>query len=244
MRGEATEPRSGRRRAPPRSGEPVRLALCWSASSTCPRDATWTGSARSPTACGAVARRRARRRRSSPVGVHARRAGRPRRGARGARPRRRGRGAVLDRRSRRRAPALRRARRRAVRRARRHQGRARAGRRRSTRVRRVVGATSSGCRCSSTTTPIPKHRDLPNARRRAFAARAPDFGPAAPASASGRDRGRRAPPLVACNCVLVSRDVTVARQHRAARCGNGRRAARRARAGLLPRRRRAGRRCR
>jgi glutamate formiminotransferase len=58
----------------------------------------------------------------------------------------------------------------------------------------------------------PEHRDLPNARSTSFRSRKPDFGPDAPHRRLGATAVGARPPLVACNCVLVSRDVTVARR--------------------------------
>lgn len=58
----------------------------------------------------------------------------------------------------------------------------------------------------------PEGRDLPNARSTSFRSRSPDFGPDEPHKRLGATAvgGRR--PLVACNCVLISRDVSVARR--------------------------------
>src|SRR5262249_2011012 len=58
----------------------------------------------------------------------------------------------------------------------------------------------------------PEKRDLPHARTHGFKSRKPDFGPAAPhprlaATAVGAWR-----PLIAINCVLVSRDIADARR--------------------------------
>ena len=58
----------------------------------------------------------------------------------------------------------------------------------------------------------PKHRDLPNARSTSFHSRSPDFGPSAPHSRLGATAVGARQPLVACNCVLVSRDISVARR--------------------------------
>jgi len=58
----------------------------------------------------------------------------------------------------------------------------------------------------------PEGRDLPNARSTSFRSRAPDFGPGVPHARLGATAVGARRPLVACNCVLVSRDVTVARQ--------------------------------
>jgi glutamate formiminotransferase len=58
----------------------------------------------------------------------------------------------------------------------------------------------------------PEHRDLPNARSTSFHSRTPDFGPDAPHPRLGATAVGARRPLVACNCVLVSRDVSVARR--------------------------------
>ncbi len=55
-------------------------------------------------------------------------------------------------------------------------------------------------------------RDLPHARTHAFRSRRPDFGPAAPHPELGATAVGARKPLVACNCVLATPDVTVARQ--------------------------------
>ena len=237
--------RGYRRRARrPSSPQPLRWPPCWSASSTCPKGATWSGCARSPRACG-----------PSLVDVHADAdhhrsvftlAGPGPRDAVRRRPRARGRGrrAVLDRRPRRRAPALRRARRRAVRRARRHEGRTGAGRRRGPRLRRVVGERVRGAG-------VPVRRRRPRAAatsrtraRRAFAAGRPTSDPSAPHPRLGATAVGARRPLVACNCVLVSRDISVARRIARDDARAIGRPARRARARLLSCPRRSARRCR
>lgn len=58
----------------------------------------------------------------------------------------------------------------------------------------------------------PEHRDLPNARSTSFHSRAPDFGPGEPHDRLGATAVGARAPLVACNCVLVSRDVSIARR--------------------------------
>jgi glutamate formiminotransferase len=58
----------------------------------------------------------------------------------------------------------------------------------------------------------PEHRDLPSARSTSFHSRAPDFGPPAPHPRLGATAVGARRPLVACNCVLVSRDISVARR--------------------------------
>jgi glutamate formiminotransferase len=58
----------------------------------------------------------------------------------------------------------------------------------------------------------PEGRDLPNARSTSFRSRSPDFGPDAPHARLGATAVGARRPLVACNCVLVSRDITVARR--------------------------------
>ena len=58
----------------------------------------------------------------------------------------------------------------------------------------------------------PEHRDLPSARSTSFRSRAPDFGPSAPHPRLGATAVGARRPLVACNCVLVTRDVSVARR--------------------------------
>ena len=58
----------------------------------------------------------------------------------------------------------------------------------------------------------PNGRDLPNARSTSFRSRPPDFGPAAPHVRLGATAVGARRPLVACNCVLVSRDISVARR--------------------------------
>jgi glutamate formiminotransferase len=55
-------------------------------------------------------------------------------------------------------------------------------------------------------------RDLPHARTHGFRTRPPDFGPDAPHPRLGATAVGARKPLVACNCVLVSREITVARR--------------------------------
>lgn len=58
----------------------------------------------------------------------------------------------------------------------------------------------------------PEQRDLPSARSTSFHSRAPDFGPTTPHPRLGATAVGARRPLVACNCVLVSRDISVARR--------------------------------
>jgi glutamate formiminotransferase len=58
----------------------------------------------------------------------------------------------------------------------------------------------------------PEGRDLPNARSTSFRSRRPDFGPDEPHPRLGATAVGARRPLVACNCVLVSRDIVVARR--------------------------------
>lgn len=58
----------------------------------------------------------------------------------------------------------------------------------------------------------PEQRDLPSARSTSFRSRAPDFGPAVPHPRLGATAVGARRPLVAVNCVLVSRDISVARR--------------------------------
>ena len=58
----------------------------------------------------------------------------------------------------------------------------------------------------------PEHRHLPSARASGFRHRAPDFGPGEPHPRLGATAVGARRPLVAVNCVLVSRDVSVARR--------------------------------
>jgi glutamate formiminotransferase len=58
----------------------------------------------------------------------------------------------------------------------------------------------------------PDGRDLPHARTHGFKTRAPDYGPGAPHPRLGATAVGARRPLVAINCVLVTRDVVVARQ--------------------------------
>jgi len=58
----------------------------------------------------------------------------------------------------------------------------------------------------------PEQRDLPSARSTSFRSRSPDFGPSTPHARLGATAVGARRPLVACNCVLVSRDISVARR--------------------------------
>jgi glutamate formiminotransferase len=58
----------------------------------------------------------------------------------------------------------------------------------------------------------PKKRDLPHARTHGFKSRAPDFGPDRPDPRLGATMVGARRPLVAINCVLVTRDISVARR--------------------------------
>jgi glutamate formiminotransferase / 5-formyltetrahydrofolate cyclo-ligase len=58
----------------------------------------------------------------------------------------------------------------------------------------------------------PEQRDLPSARSTSFRSRAPDFGPDAPHPRLGASAVGARLPLVAVNCILVSRDIIVARR--------------------------------
>jgi glutamate formiminotransferase len=58
----------------------------------------------------------------------------------------------------------------------------------------------------------PEGRDLPNARSTSFRSRRPDLGPDEPHPRLGATAVGARRPLVACNCVLVSRDIVVARR--------------------------------
>ena len=58
----------------------------------------------------------------------------------------------------------------------------------------------------------PDGRDLPNARSTSFRTRRPDFGPDQPHPILGATAVGARRPLVACNCVLVSRDLAIARR--------------------------------
>ncbi len=62
----------------------------------------------------------------------------------------------------------------------------------------------------------PKKRELPQARNTAFTSRPPDFGPSTPHERLGATAVGVRPPLVAINCLLVTRDVRVARRIAAA----------------------------
>lgn len=57
-----------------------------------------------------------------------------------------------------------------------------------------------------------ERRDLPHARRHAFRSRAPDFGPSEPHPRLGATAVGARKPLVAVNCLLVTRNVEVARR--------------------------------
>lgn len=58
----------------------------------------------------------------------------------------------------------------------------------------------------------PQKRDLPHARTHGFKSRQPDYGPDRPDPKLGATMVGARRPLVAINCVLVTRDVTVARR--------------------------------
>jgi glutamate formiminotransferase len=58
----------------------------------------------------------------------------------------------------------------------------------------------------------PEQRDLPSARSTGFRSREPDFGPGTPHPRLGATAVGARRPLVACNCLLESRDVGVARR--------------------------------
>jgi glutamate formiminotransferase len=58
----------------------------------------------------------------------------------------------------------------------------------------------------------PEGRDLPHIRTHGFRSRPPDFGPPEPHPRLGTTAVGARDVLIACNCVLVSRDVVVARQ--------------------------------
>jgi glutamate formiminotransferase len=58
----------------------------------------------------------------------------------------------------------------------------------------------------------PDGRDLPHARTHAFKHRRPDLGPAEPHPRLGATAVGARPPLIAVNCVLVTRDVSIARR--------------------------------
>ncbi len=58
----------------------------------------------------------------------------------------------------------------------------------------------------------PEKRDLPHARTHGFKSRQPDFGPAEPHPRLGTTAVGARRPLVAINCVLVSRDIADARR--------------------------------
>jgi glutamate formiminotransferase len=58
----------------------------------------------------------------------------------------------------------------------------------------------------------PEGRDLPSVRATSFRTRSPDFGPLAPHPRLGATAVGARRPLVACNCMLVSRDIAVARR--------------------------------
>ena len=185
------------------------MSRCWSASPTSPRARTPPCSTRSSTACGPSLLDRHADPDHHRVGLHARRSRHPRRrdGRRRAGP-----GRVRAARLHRphgRPPPLRDARRRAVLRARR--GPTRSPPRPP--WRSPTGSPpTSGCRCSSTTTPI------------RCGARSPSCGP--PRSSSARPTSARSgriptlgavavgarPPLIAVNCWLDTDDLLVARE--------------------------------
>jgi glutamate formiminotransferase / 5-formyltetrahydrofolate cyclo-ligase len=58
----------------------------------------------------------------------------------------------------------------------------------------------------------PEQRDLPHARTHGFKSRKPDYGPAAPHPTLGATAVGARRPLIAINCVLVARDVMIARK--------------------------------
>ncbi|MCU1430587.1 MAG: glutamate formiminotransferase [Actinomycetia bacterium] len=58
----------------------------------------------------------------------------------------------------------------------------------------------------------PRRRSLPHARRTAFSSRMPDFGPVEPHEHLGATAVGVRPPLVAVNCLLLTREVDVARR--------------------------------
>ena len=58
----------------------------------------------------------------------------------------------------------------------------------------------------------PEGRDLPSTRAHAFETRRPDFGPAAPHAQLGATAAGARRPLIAINCVLVTRDIWIARR--------------------------------
>jgi glutamate formiminotransferase len=58
----------------------------------------------------------------------------------------------------------------------------------------------------------PERRDLPHARTHGFKSRKPDFGPAEPHPRLGATAVGARRPLIAINCVLVSRDIADARR--------------------------------
>ena len=57
-----------------------------------------------------------------------------------------------------------------------------------------------------------ERRDLPSVRSTSFHSRKPDFGPGVPHPRLGATAVGARPPLVACNCLLTSSDVVVARR--------------------------------
>ena len=58
----------------------------------------------------------------------------------------------------------------------------------------------------------PEGRSLPSVRSAGFRSRRPDFGPGEPHPSLGATAVGARRPLVACNCILVSRDIVVARR--------------------------------
>jgi glutamate formiminotransferase len=58
----------------------------------------------------------------------------------------------------------------------------------------------------------PQHRDLPHARTHGFRSRKPDFGPSEPHPLLGATAVGARKPLIAVNCVLISREVSDARR--------------------------------
>ncbi len=74
------------------------------------------------------------------------------------------------------------------------------------------GRRSTTCRCSCTATPTPRVRNLPTVRRQAFRVSPPDFGPAEPHPRLGASAVGARKPLVAINCLLVAREIDIARR--------------------------------
>jgi glutamate formiminotransferase len=58
----------------------------------------------------------------------------------------------------------------------------------------------------------PAQRDLPNARTHGFRSRKPDFGPPEPHPILGATAVGARKPLIAVNCILISREVSIARR--------------------------------